>query len=178
MTADGTPTALQQVLYLQEDAAFWANRLPRFAAAMQARADRFALVAGFLSAITGLGIWATIAASIDPRAQVAVGFVALAAAVVGLVPKTMGYADCASNAFDISAAYGHAEGELVKAHRKLVDEDPDALAFAEDARKAFEEVRIRKEKLHPYLTALEAERQRVLPDPFGPKLSASVPVIA
>lgn len=160
-----------------EDAAFWTNRLPRYAAGMLSRADRYAVLAGTLSAVTGLSIWGTVAASADPRAQIAVGFVGLAAAVVALIPKTCGFADCAQNAFDIDADYAKVEGGLIVALQGLQAGQPGAMQAAEAARQKLGEIRARKERLHPYPGNPEAERQRLLPGPFEPKFASSVAFI-
>lgn len=170
------PTTTSHVLFLRSDAAFWASALPKYAAGMQRLADRYAIASGMLSAVTGLGIWATIAASADARVQYLVSAVAFVAAVLALVPKQMGYADCASNCFDIAATYGKVEGDLATAAEKLAQNAPDALKAAEDARQRLEDVRARKEKLHPYPDKIQAEREQVLPDPFLPRLSVATAV--
>src|ERR1035441_4115114 len=85
---------------------FWANHLNSYSDKMQALADGYAISASLISTITGLAAWGMIARTPKLWAQVLVGAMAFAAAVVAMVPKVKGYGECAVKAAPLSTEYG------------------------------------------------------------------------
>jgi len=99
-----------------ESAKYWTAVLPKYANDMQARADRWAVTSGVLSAVAGLSVWATLLQSAWWWAQILVAVVSLLSAIAALVPRVKNFGEMAGHARQLSSAYGRVEGQLVDAH--------------------------------------------------------------
>jgi hypothetical protein len=75
-------------------------------------ADRFAIFAGFLSAVTGLSVWAVWANSPEWYWQLLVAVVALLASLCALVPRVKNWAEQAGLARELASQYGRLVGDL------------------------------------------------------------------
>lgn len=149
-------TLLEDTLtYDEVSAVFWSEHLGAYGRKMRTRSDNFAIAAAVISTITGAAIWTTVSDSTEVWAQAIVTGMAVAAAVVALVPKLKGYSDCATNIPTVSAKYGRALLKLRLAHDKLSAGEPGARDEAIKAIQEFYDVRDEKEKLTPYPADLE-----------------------
>jgi len=96
-----------------ESADHWAKHLPAYAEHHQRLSDRFTICAAIFATITGLSVWALLAASPDWRAQLFVSAFAIIAATVGIVPKVKNYAEAAGKARELTTQYGAVAGDLL-----------------------------------------------------------------
>jgi hypothetical protein len=139
----------------ETSASFWATEIGRYADLMRKRADNYSIASALLSALTGLGVWSTLAASTQWPVVLLVSLVALVAAAVAAIPRIKGYGECAQAAALLGPRYGHAVGELRDVLGMLQSRNPDAGARAAQAVKEFEDVRAAKEALKPYPAELQ-----------------------
>lgn len=96
-----------------ESAAFWTERLPRYASTQQTKADCWAIAAGVLSAITGLAVWPTFDADSDTAVQLVVSAGAFLTALCVLVPRVKNYAEHAGDARQLTTQYAEVKGQLL-----------------------------------------------------------------
>jgi hypothetical protein len=156
------PTVSQpRVEECERSARFWALELAPWADEMSALADRYAIVAAILSALSGLAVWPVIEGLPGLKGRIIVSVVALASSVSILIPKIRGYAECAKSAFSIGERYGDVLGALVDAREKFVAKDPNAPMLGRLAVEKFQEVRKAKEALKPYPRDLELKRKAI-----------------
>ena len=136
---------------------FWAPKLNVYSADMQDLADRYAIIASLISAVTGLAAWGTIAASTKWWGQVLVGVMAFAAAVVAVIPKVRGYSDCALKAASLATEYGQVLGDLEDSLNELQSHDQNAQSHSQAAVGEFEKIREKKNNLRPFPKKLAKE---------------------
>jgi len=136
-------------------ARLWTTRIGPYSAKMQAIADRYAISASLISTITGLAAWGTIAGSPRLWAQVLVGLMAFAAAAVAVIPKVIGYSDCAVKAAPLSTEYGKVLGRLLNALDEFLSDNPSAQTHSKAAIDEFDEIRAKKQALKPFPTDLQ-----------------------
>ena len=145
-------------------AEFWTTHINVYSDQMQSLADRYAITASLICAITGLTSWATIAASTKWWGQVVVGLMAFAAAAVAVIPKVRHYNECANNAQPLAAEYAQALGALRNSLSELKSSNPDAQDHASEAVKRFDETKKKKDDLRPFPSKLQlqinAQRER------------------
>lgn len=167
---DGANISEQRLKECLESAGFWANHLNLYSDSMQALADRYAISASLISAVTGLGAWGTIAASTKWWGQAAVGVMAFAAAGAAVIPKVRGYSDCALKAAPLSTEYGKVLGTLEDALNELRSGNPNAQTHAREAIAAFEDAKRKKDALKPFPRQLQEEidEQRKSAGKLGP----------
>lgn len=155
---DGTfasTISLRSLELCEESAGFWAANIGRFAARMQRISDRYAITAAVISTITGLAAWGALAASNAWWAQLAVAVMATAAALVNVIPKVRGYAECAAKAAPLATDYGRSLGELEDAIAAVKAQAPDAQVHARQALDAFHQIKQKKDSLRPFPDDLE-----------------------
>lgn len=147
-------------------ARFWTDRLGPYSANIQAISDRYAISASLISTITGLAAWGMIAGSPRLWAQVLVGLMAVATAAVTVIPKVIGYSECAFNAAGLSGEYGKVLGKLQDALEALLKDDPKAQTYANAARNEFNAIKERKDHLRPFPTGekkqIDQQRPQVM----------------
>jgi len=122
---------------------------------MRKLADNYAIISAILSAVTGLGVWSTLAASTQWPAVLVVSLVALTAAAVAVIPQIKGYGVCAEAAASLGPRYGHVLGELKDALDMLHGSDSDGPSFALQAVEEFEKVKAAKDALRPFPADLQ-----------------------
>jgi hypothetical protein len=122
---------------------------------MQRLADGYAIAAAVISTVTGLAAWGALAALSAWWAQVAVAVMATATAVVNVIPKVRGYADCAAKAAPLATEYGRSLGELQNAIEALKGHAPGAKVQALKALDRFQVVKEKKDGLRPLPAELE-----------------------
>jgi hypothetical protein len=132
---------------------------------MRAKADKWAIAAAILGAISSLGVWATLADSTKLWAIVIVSLVSIATTLVGSIPKIKLWAECAGAAPLIASKYGHAIGELENAREALAAGLPEAQKLAEAARSYFAAARNEKLALKPFPSDLQAARDKQKANP-------------
>ena len=149
---DAANISEQNIIECIASARLWTIHISPYSAKMQTIADRYAIAASLLSTITGLAAWGTIAASPRLWAQVLVGLMAFAAAAVAVIPKVIGYSDCAVKAAPLSAEYGKVLGKLLNAQDELLSGNSNAQADSKEAIEEFDQIRARKQALKPFPT--------------------------
>ena len=163
---DDTNISVQNIIECIVSARLWTTRIGLYSGKMQAIADKYAISASLISTITGLAAWATIAGSPRLWAQVLVGLMAFAAAAVAVIPKVIGYSDCAIKAAPLSAEYGKVLGRLLNALDELLAGKPNAQTHSKAVIDEFDEVRAKKQALKPFPTDLQTlvdrERQEAI----------------
>ena len=142
------PVSERTVLDCLNSSKYWIAVLPEYANDMQRRADRWAIVAGALSAVGGLGVWLTIMKDARTWVQFAVSAVAFAAAIAALVPRVKNYGEMAGQARQLMTPYGHIEGLLRDAVEQRGDgwpphQDLRGVIEAFDATKASKDTNLR-----------------------------------
>lgn len=145
-------------------ARLWTTRIGPYSAKMQAIADRYTISASLISTITGLAAWGTIAGSPKLWAQILVGLMAFAAAAAAVIPKVIGYSDCAVNAAPLSTEYGKVLGKLLNALDELLAGAPNAQTHSQAAIDEFDEIRARKQALKPFPKDLQILVDRERPE--------------
>lgn len=124
---------------------YWAVELPRYANRQQDKADRWALAAGVVGAITGLSAFPTLE-NTGLWGRVAVAAAAFLAAALALVPRVKNYAEMAGKAREIASAYGPLRGGFVDAYAEM-----ETGRGSDDARRAlveeFQAVKAKKDEL-------------------------------
>lgn len=124
---------------------YWAVELPRYANRQQDKADRWALAAGVVGAITGLSAFPTLE-NTGLWGRIAVAAAAFLAAAFALVPRVKNYAEMAGKAREIASAYGPLRGGFVDAYAEM-----EAGRGSDDARRAlveeFQAVKAKKDEL-------------------------------
>jgi hypothetical protein len=161
MATVNQPVSESRVQECEVSARFWATKILLYAQHMRALSDRYAIFAAILSAVTGLGVWTTLAASTQWLPVLVVSLVSLAAAAVAIIPQVKGYGTCAEAATALGPRYGHVLGELKDALGMLHNNHQDGPSFASQAVKDFEEVKAAKDALKPYPDRLQAEINRI-----------------
>lgn len=149
--------------YEIHSALFWSERLGGYGSEMARRANRFALAAALLSALTGAAVWTTLSESQGVVAQLVVTAMAVASAGLAMWPSAAGYAECSKQSAALASDYGQVLVRLRRAmdhmhasHRTNVL--PKELAAEVDgAIEEFQKVRARKEALRPYPRSLEQQ---------------------
>jgi hypothetical protein len=154
-------------------ARLWTTRIGPYSAKMQAITDRFAISAALISVITGLAAWGAIAASPRLWAQILVGVMAVATAAVTIIPKTVGYNECAFKAAPLSAEYGKVLGRLLNALDEFLSDDPNAQTHSRAAIDEFDEIRSRKQNLKPFPTDLQNEADHLRPEALEKEKTAA-----
>lgn len=114
-----TPVSKERLRICMESAAFWADRLPRYACRQQNKADAWAIAAGVVAAITGLSIFPTAQSDVGTWGKVAVAAAAFLAAIFALVPRVKNYAEMAGKARELTSAYGPLKGQLLDAVQEM-----------------------------------------------------------
>lgn len=156
-------------LYEEHSAAFWSTNLGSYSERMARTADRFALVAAGISALTGAAIWTTLSDSTKWWAQTVVAAMAAAAAMVGMWPKQAGYSDCAMKSAGLAGDYGRVLVKLRLAHDHWTSGLPDGEKELLAAIEEFQTTREQKQNLKPYPANLDAmvheEYRRLRIDP-------------
>jgi hypothetical protein len=147
--APGTPGATPPILAaavqipeleeMKRSASFWQSNLPIYAGEEQGKADRWDLIAGVLSILTGLAIWGTIAGDTGVLSQAAVGAVAFIAGVSAFMPTWGHYSDRALRAAGLGTKYGQAYGVTHRTILAAVAGSPAADGLAEQAHILFDE---------------------------------------
>jgi hypothetical protein len=142
----------------ERSAQFWTGNLGIYADRLQARANRHAIIAGIISAITSLAAWPALSSSPGWWARLFVSGLALSAAVVAIIPTTLNYSDGAQKATSLIAEYGHHIGVLRDARIALeegtdVDED-----YLRSIHAAFEATKVKKDAVRPFPRKLQAQR--------------------
>jgi hypothetical protein len=99
------PVSESRIEECKVSAKFWASEIELYAERMRGRADRYAVISALLSALTGLGVWSTLATSTQWPAVFAVSLVALIAAAVAIIPQIKGYGKCAEIAASLGPRY-------------------------------------------------------------------------
>jgi len=155
VNAANQPVSESRVRECEVSARFWAAEIGLYAQDMRKLADRYAIISALLSALTGLGVWSTLAASTQWPAVLVVSLVALAAAAVAVIPQVKGYGACAEAAASLGPRYGHVLGELNDALDRLHGGHSDGPSLALQAVKEFEEVKAAKDTLRPYPVKLQ-----------------------
>jgi len=154
---------VKTLLECEDSARFWTAKLPSYGQKMQNLADRYAIGAAALAALTALGVWGTLADSTQILAAVAVSVASIATALVTAIPKIKGWAECAGAVPGLVARYGHTIGDLENARAALTHGLAGADRQAERARAEFEAVKADKQRLRPFPTALQEERDSKKP---------------
>ncbi len=162
---NGVSISERRLMESIESARFWANHLNSYSDKMQTLADRYAITASLISTITGLAAWGSIAASPKLWAQVLVGVMAFAAAVVAVIPKVRGYGECAVKAAPLSTEYGKVLGDLEDALSELQSSNQSAQTHSRAAVDAFQAVKAKKDGLKPFPRKLEEEISSKAPVP-------------
>lgn len=152
---NGANISQQRLMECIDSARFWANHLNSYSDKMQTLADRYAITASLISTITGLAAWGTIVASPKLWAQVLVGVMAFAAAVVAVIPKVRGYSECAVKAAPLSTEYGKVLGDLEDALGELQSSNQNAQTHSRQAVDAFQGIKAKKDSLKPFPRDLE-----------------------
>ena len=150
------PITKQRIDGCLASATHWADQLPVFANRMQRLADRYAILAAILSAITGLAAWGAIAQSGSGWARGLAALVGLTAAVVGIVPRVKNYAEAASKSRELASQYGSIKGRLLDAQAWLGHGASDVVLRQLVA--DFESVKKSKDLLVPYPAEAQAAR--------------------
>ena len=88
----------KSLIYEEHSAEFWSTHLGRYGGEMSAKANRFAMAAAAVSALTGAAVWTTLSDSKNPWAQILVTLMAVVVAVLAMWPTQAGYSECASQA--------------------------------------------------------------------------------
>ncbi|MBK8447085.1 MAG: hypothetical protein IPL41_10525 [Micropruina sp.] len=106
------PVSKANVRDCLDSARYWVLLLPAYANDKQRTADRWAIAAGLLAAVTSLTVWATLEESTSNWARAAVAIFSLATAVCALFPRVKNYGEMAGHARELSARYGQILGDL------------------------------------------------------------------
>jgi hypothetical protein len=123
------PVSRERIRDCLDSARFWTATLPHYADREQKWADVFGLVAGLVSALTGLAIWPVLATGNATSSQLTPGAIvisvaAMVAAVAALVPRVMNFAEMAGQARELASRYGAVLGQLEDlVHVKEIDQD-------------------------------------------------------
>jgi len=159
----GAPITLERVVRCRESADFWADELGIYAGEIRARADLWSWVSVGCSALTGLGVWTTLAASTAWPAVLALSVVAFVAAVAGAAPKVGQYEETAKTAAALAPRYGQAIGQLKDLEAALT-RDPlgdETQAAARAVVASFEAIKRDKDALSPRSRRLRKQLRRL-----------------
>ena len=137
------------------DAHFWARHLPEYADRSQSKADFWAILAGFLAAVTSLSVFPVLGDGAGTLAKTIVSVVALASAVSALVPRVKSYGEQAGSARVLAAQYGSLYGRLLD----LVNENPVNQHVAKGVVAEYQAVKEKKDALRG-LTHLVQKRDK------------------
>jgi hypothetical protein len=125
-----------------DSSAYWVRLLPEYANDMQHKADRWAIAAGVVSAITSLGVWSTLSNMTTWWSQGIVAVASLIAGVCALIPRVKNYGEMAGHARELTARYGKTLGDLLD----LREQDSQwATDRAHEAIAAFDSVKAAKD---------------------------------
>ena len=144
------PVTRDRVEGCYASAKYWARALPHYADREQRNADLCGLLAGIFSAITGLAIWplvtgvteGTTVSAITPGTILFSG-VALAAAIVALLPRIFNFGEMAGGSRELASRYGAMVGGL---QDLLGPQEFDPIA-ARPVVEEFEETKAKKDAL-------------------------------
>jgi hypothetical protein len=111
--SDDIPVSVASLQECLDSARYWIQLLPAYANAMQRRADRLAIAAGLLAAITGLSVWTDFQQASNALGRWTVVAVSLLSAMLALMPRVKNYGEMAGHARELSANYGQVSGALL-----------------------------------------------------------------
>jgi len=132
------PVSRRRIENCLDSAGFWVQELPRYADREQRWADFWALLAGVVSAVTGLSIWPLLTESTF-FGQALLSAAALFAAISALIPRIFNYGEMAGQARELTSRYGRVLGDLL-------DIDQSRLFDSDTARRVVEEYEAIKER--------------------------------
>ncbi|MEV6268210.1 hypothetical protein AB0L64_13615 [Kribbella sp. NPDC051936] len=139
------PITPERIQVCEDNARGWTAELQVYADRMQRLADRWALTAGVLAAITSLSVWATLAETANGWAQALVAIIGVLSSFAALVPRIKNYAEEAGQARQLSTRYGRVYGKLVDA--RLWAEDHATDSVLRQVLEEFEDVKADKDQL-------------------------------
>ncbi len=166
-TDGGVALSKKRIQSCLDSSGFWVTELPRYAEREQRSADFWALLAGLVSAVTGLSLWPLMETP-TTLGQIVFSAGALFAAVSALVPRIFNFGEMAGQARELTSRYGRVLGDLVDLSQADEFDTPQARAIVEE----FEAIKERKDSLRrlPDKTNVLIERanaQRKLADAEG-----------
>jgi hypothetical protein len=145
----------KRIVECEESARFWATNLGIYAQQMRRKAEGYAIATGVLGAVTGLGVWSTLAASTAWPAVLTVSAIGLVSMILSAVTGTKRYGECAGAAATLAGRYGEVLGDLVDARETIRKADPGGASRAQRAVRDFEKAKKQKDELAPFPVALQ-----------------------
>ncbi len=142
---NGANISEQRIIECIASARLWSIHIKETVDKMHAIADRYTISAALISAITGLAAWGQVTASTRVWAQILVGVMAIAAAVVAVIPRVKGYSESASKLAPLATKYGAVLGGLLDALSEIQMSNPNAQIHAQIAIREFEKVKAEKD---------------------------------
>ncbi len=106
------PISVERVEGCLSSASYWAVVLPGYADRNQRWADFWAIVTGVVGAVTSLTVWPVLDGSSSTSAKLLISVGALATAICQLIPRVRNHAELATQAKELSSAYGALVGKL------------------------------------------------------------------
>jgi hypothetical protein len=110
---DDVPVSQTNLRLSLDSSRYWIAFLPEYANDMQRRADRWAIAAGLLAALTGLSAWADVEQSSNILLRVVVVVASLSSATCSLVPRVKNYGEMAGHARELCSQYRRVYGHLL-----------------------------------------------------------------
>lgn len=147
-----------RLLVCLESAAFWARRMPEYAAHERRVGNRWAIWSGALAAVTGLAVWPLITEQAPPLvAGGIVSGIAFASAICALVMKVNRYTEMAERGQELAAAYGQLWGHLLDltASGPVIDQKEAHAAITQ-----FQRTKTQKDKLDRTMPSRKGTRGR------------------
>ncbi|MER6975479.1 hypothetical protein ACFVDI_04885 [Nocardioides sp. NPDC057767] len=93
----------------------WTDELPRYASREQGKADRFAITAGVLAAVTGASIYPVAQSDGPAWLSLVLALPALVAAICAVFPNVRNYSEMAGRARELTTSYGPLKGVFMDA---------------------------------------------------------------
>ena len=143
------PISKRRVEQCYTSAGYWARALPLYADHEQWKADVCSLVAGIITALTGLAIWPLVTGVSDNKVTVVnpgtllFSGAALLAAIVALLPRIYNFGEMAGHARELASSYGSLVGDLEDLYLEPVFDPVAARPVVE----AFEKAKAKKDAL-------------------------------
>ncbi|MFI7317030.1 hypothetical protein [Streptomyces venezuelae] len=116
---------------------FWGDKLPIYSDRLQKEADTSATITAIASAVTGLGIWATVESSTKWWAQTIVCVVALVSAGAAYIAQTRHWSGGATDAREIAGNFRVTELKIRNALNSLDDGREGAQEVLDDEYKTY-----------------------------------------
>ncbi|MEU8511088.1 hypothetical protein AB0C76_05800 [Kitasatospora sp. NPDC048722] len=158
------PVSTDRLGVCLRDARYWAQHLGEFSAKLQAKSDAFQTAATLLAALTAGTLWAVVSSSTALWAEILVTVMALLTAFVTAYPKARNYSRGAAEAAQLTADYGRLYGRLLDADRAVTGGQVLDTKRLQELVEEFQDVRSRRQTLHPRPVRLERERPEGIDD--------------